>query len=126
LKKQIKWIDGALLKVKPGAPSFVFLNLAETHVPYWHDGAAWDRAYNPAVPFGSSNDAVEARRRQIACIEYCDTALVPLLERFADGTVIVCADHGDCWGEDGLWAHGVSHAKTLEVPLLFRLAGYAQ
>ena len=36
--------------------------------------------------------------------------------------VIVCADHGDCWGEDGLWEHGVSHEKTLEVPLLFRLA----
>lgn len=122
LKKQIKWIDSTLLKVKPGAPPFVFLNLAETHLPYWHDGAPWDGSYNPSVPFGNNNDAAEARRRQIACIEYCDAALVPLLERFADGTVIVCADHGDCWGEDGLWAHGVSHAKTLEVPLLFRLA----
>jgi len=126
LKKQIKWIDDMLAQVKPDAPPFVFLNLAETHVPYWHEGAPWNRGYNPSVPFGNNNDAAEARRRQIACIEYCDAALVPLLERFANGTVIVCADHGDCWGEDGLWAHGVSHAKTLEVPLLFRLAANAQ
>ena len=126
VKKQIKWIDDALAQVKPDAPPFVFLNLAETHVPYWHEGAPWNRGYNPSVPFGNNNDAAEARRRQIACIEYCDAALVPLLERFADGTVIVCADHGDCWGEDGLWAHGVSHAKTLEVPLLFRIAANVQ
>lgn len=56
LKKQIVWIDDMRAKVKPGAPPFVFLNLAE----------------------------------------------------------------------DGLWAHGVSHAKTLEVPLLFRLAPSGQ
>lgn len=122
VNKQIEWIEGMLAKVEPDAPPFVFLNVAETHVPYYHDGAPWDRGYNPCVAFGDDNDADEARRRQVACIEYCDTALVPLLERFADGTVIVCADHGDCWGEDGLWAHGVSHPKTLEVPLLFRLA----
>jgi len=122
LKNQLKWIDGTLKKGDADAPPFVFLNLAETHLPYWHEDAPWDRGYNPCVPFGPDNDADEARRRQVACIEYCDTALAPLLERFADGTVIVCADHGDCWGEDGLWAHGVSHAKTLEVPLLFRLA----
>ena len=122
VKKQIDWIDDMLNRVKPQAPPFVFLNVGETHLPYWHEGARWDRAWNPCLPFGDGNDAGEARRRQIACIEYCDAALAPLLERFADGTVIVCADHGDCWGEDGLWAHGVSHPKTLEVPLMFRLA----
>lgn len=122
LRKQIAWIDGTLATFKPDAPAFVFLNLAETHVPYWHEGANWDRAHNPCVPFGANNDAVEARRRQIQCIEFCDAELMPLLNRFADGTIIICADHGDCWGEDGLWAHGVSHQKTLEVPLILRLA----
>jgi len=41
------------------------------------------------------------------------------------GTVIVCADHGDCWGEQGLWEHGISHRRTLEVPLLMRVKGMA-
>ena len=122
LRKQIAWIEAQIARLAEGTPAFVFLNLAETHVPYHHEGADWDFAYNPAEAFGQNNDAIEARRRQVACIEWCDAVIEPLLARFADDTIIVCADHGDCWGEDGLWEHGVSHAKTLEVPLLIRLA----
>jgi hypothetical protein len=122
LKKQLVWIDSKLALVAPGMPVFVFLNLAETHAPYYYDNAPWDARYNPATAFGENNDAAECRRRQVACVEWCDAVLEPLLARFANDTIIVCADHGDCWGEDGLWEHGVSHEKTLEVPLLFRLA----
>jgi membrane-anchored protein YejM (alkaline phosphatase superfamily) len=122
LKKQLEWIDSKLAQVASRTPVFVFLNLAETHVPYYYDNAPWDRGYNPAAAFGTNNDAAEAWRRQVACVEWCDKLLEPLLARFANDTVIICADHGDCWGEDGLWEHGVSHEKTLEVPLLFRLA----
>ena len=28
---------------------------------------------------------------------------LPLLSDFQDTTVVLTADHGDCWGEDGLW-----------------------
>ncbi|HTR57881.1 MAG TPA: hypothetical protein VMM27_06880 [Casimicrobiaceae bacterium] len=122
LKAQLEWIDATLAQIPAEAPSFVFLNIAETHVPYYHADAPWDQSWNPCVPFGENNDAAECRRRQIACVEWCDQVLEPLLARFANDTVIVCADHGDCWGEDGLWEHGVSHEKTLEVPLLLRLA----
>ena len=41
----------------------------------------------------------------------------------ASGMERVCADHGDCWGEDGLWEHGISHPATLTVPLLLRVRG---
>ncbi|HUH92372.1 MAG TPA: hypothetical protein VL742_04405 [Casimicrobiaceae bacterium] len=122
LRKQVAWIESMLAQLGAGTPVFVFLNIGETHVPYYHEGAPWDPSYNPAMAFGEGNDATEARRRQVACVEWCDKVLEPLLARFANDTVIACADHGDCWGEDGLWEHGVSHAKTLEVPLLFRLA----
>ena len=40
---------------------------------------------------------------------------------FSDATIVLTADHGDCWGEDGLWEHGISHRRTLEVPLLMRV-----
>ena len=126
LKTQLEWIDSRLGEIPPGTPAFVFLNISETHVPYYFDGAPWDPAYNPCVAFGEDNDAAECRRRQIACVEWCDRMLEPLLARFAEDTIIVCSDHGDCWGEDGLWEHGVSHEKTLEVPLLFRLAANDQ
>ena len=125
LKRQIEWIESSLEQLSAGTPAFVFLNLAETHVPYYHEGAPWDPMYSPAQAFGENNSADEARRRQVACIEWCDNVLEPLLARFANDSIIACADHGDCWGEDGLWEHGISHEKTLEVPLLFRFAADA-
>jgi membrane-anchored protein YejM (alkaline phosphatase superfamily) len=102
-------------------PVFAFLNVGETHVPYFHEGAAWDLS-SPCVPFSDRNDADECRRRQRACLEFVDQALQPLLETFRDASIIVCADHGDCWGEDGLWQHGFHHTKVVEVPLVFRIA----
>ena len=104
-----------------GVPVFAFANLGETHVPYWHEGAGWNASRNPCVPFGSDNDAAESRRRQIACVEWIDREIAPLFAAFDSAAIVVCADHGDCWGEDGLWEHGIHHPRTLEVPLLFRL-----
>lgn len=119
LTRQLGWLREHL---NSNRPVFAFLNIGETHVPYYHEGAPWDAGYNPCLPFSDNNDAAECRRRQIACLEYVDTQLAPILQAFSSGTVIVCADHGDCWGEDGLWEHGIHHKKVLEVPLLFRLA----
>jgi hypothetical protein len=120
LEKQVEWILDRCAAAS-GRPVFAFLNVGETHVPYYHAGAPWNGAINPCLPFGTSNDAAECRRRQRACIEFCDRALAPLLHAFADAAVVACGDHGDCWGEDGLWEHGIYHPKILEVPLLFRL-----
>jgi arylsulfatase A-like enzyme len=39
-----------------------------------------------------------------------------------DTVVVLTADHGDCFGEDGYWGHGVHHPLVYEVPLaIFRL-----
>lgn len=54
---------------------------------------------------------------------WVDGVLKPLIDLFMDGTVLICADHGDCWGEDGLWERGISHPATLTVPLLLRVRG---
>jgi len=122
LRAQRAWLMKETAEARAdGRPLFAFLNVAETHVPYYHEGATWDAAVNPCLPFADDNDAAESRRRQIACLEWVDAELAPLLDAYADAAIIVCADHGDCWGEDGLWEHGVHHAKTLEVPLVLRL-----
>jgi hypothetical protein len=124
LGSQLAWIDRQLAATRAGQPVFLFLNVGETHVPYWHEGAPWPRWPSPCVPFGGEHcSAEESRRRQMACLEWVDSRLAPLLERFLDGTILVCADHGDCWGEDGLWEHGISHPATLTVPLLLRVRG---
>lgn len=119
LGEQLAWLDHHLQS--PDRPVFAFLNIGETHVPYYFEGAPWGADTNPCTPFGKNNDANECRRRQRACLEFVDGKLAPLLAAFQDATVLVCADHGDCWGEDGLWEHGIHHEKVLEVPLLFRL-----
>lgn len=120
LARQLEWL--ALRLTPSESPVFAFLNIGETHVPYYFDGAPWPPDTNPCIPFAADNDAAECRRRQLACLEFIDARLAPLLEAFSVGSVFVCADHGDCWGEDGLWEHGIHHEKVLEVPLLFRLA----
>jgi hypothetical protein len=102
---------------------FAFLNLSETHVPYHHEGAPWPADDNPCIPFQTVDRAADCAIRQRACVEYLDGVLTPLLEMFSHATIVVTADHGDCWGEDGLWEHGIPHPMTLTVPLLMRLRG---
>jgi hypothetical protein len=115
LDRQLDWLAEELEAC--GTPSFCFLNAGETHVPYWHEGAPWGREENPCVPYGASNDRGRCEDRQRACLEFIDSRLAPLLDAFENATVLVTADHGDCWGEDGLWEHGTWHPKTMEVPL---------
>jgi hypothetical protein len=106
----------------PKRPYFTFINIGETHVPYWHKGADWPNT-SPCLPFSPKNDAVACRERQTKCLEFIDEKIRPLLDVFNDAgaSVYCCADHGDCHGEDGLWGHGFYHPKVMAVPLLFRL-----
>ena len=122
LRRQLAWIDQMLFGAEQ--PVFLFLNIGETHVPYWHEGAEWPRTPSPCRPFGGDScSAAESARRQGNCLAWVDTQLHSLVSRFRHATTIVCADHGDCWGEDGLWEHGISHPCTLTVPLLLRVRG---
>lgn len=120
LDKQLAWL-AQHLSATADVPVLAFLNIGETHVPYYFEGAPWPASSNPCVPFGKENDADECRRRQRACLEFIDGKIGTLLEAFGESTTLICADHGDCWGEDGLWEHGIHHEKVFEVPLLFRL-----
>jgi len=122
LGRQLAWIDHRL-ESSSGRPVFLFLNIGETHVPYYHEGAPWMREDNPCVPFQTVDRSADCRLRQRACLEFVDRALAPLLEQFSGATIVLGGDHGDCWGEDGLWEHGISHPMTLTVPLLLRLRG---
>lgn len=119
LESQLNWLGEKLADER--RPVFAFLNIGETHVPYYHEGAPWSPDENPCVPFAADNDADKAQKRQRLALEWVDDKLAGLLQAFGGSTIVVCSDHGDCWGEDGLWEHGISHEKVLEVPLLFRL-----
>lgn len=58
---------------------------------------------------------------QVACVEYLDARMGDLLAFFnetgRDVTVVLCGDHGECFGENGLFGHGFYHPKVMEVPM---------
>lgn len=82
-----------------GGRRFVFVNVSSTHRPY------------------SNGDGTMSVQSQRMCLEYIDRNLPKLLALFPRGAVgVVCGDHGDCMGEDGLWGHNVVHEQVLTVP----------
>jgi hypothetical protein len=121
LRRQLEWLRGALAEHRGDV--FMFLNIGETHTPYWYEGAPWSAQDNPCVPFQSVDRADDCRSRQQSCCEFIDAELSGILDAFSGSTILICGDHGDCWGEDGLWEHGFSHPCTLTVPLLVRVRG---
>jgi hypothetical protein len=122
LAKQINWMKGAIVAAFE-YPQFCFLNVGEIHVPYWHEGATWPPTDDPCVPYSTKNRVDDCRERQRSCCEYVDGVIKEIIDPFLGATILICADHGDCWGEDNPWEHGFSHPMTLTVPLLIRLRG---
>jgi hypothetical protein len=126
---------GFVLEETRGAgPFFAFVNFGETHAPFDFAGKrepcpvdvrarvmSWPPQQAPG-PVGRDN---EAYAHQIEAAEFLDSRLPRLFAGVpADTIVVVCADHGECFGEDGYWGHGINHPKVLEVPLaIFRLDG---
>jgi len=104
-------------------PIFAFINAGETHVPYHYRGADWPITENPCVPFHDDNSRELSQERQRKCLEYVDEKLAPLIKLYQESgaSIVVCGDHGDCHGEDGLWAHGFYHEKVLKVPMVYHL-----
>ncbi len=121
LPRQLAWVRDRLA-ANAGKPVFLFINARETHAPYYYENAPWPGSDNPCIPFQSIDRSDDCRFRQRACLEYVDRQVGSLLDSFANTNIVVCSDHGDCWGEDGLWEHGISHEMTLTVPLIVRLA----
>ena len=118
LRKQLQWLSATIGGAQ--RPVFAFLNVGETHIPYYHEGAPWSNADVTCRAFASNNDAAESARRQAACLQWVDQMLRPMLGAFANANIMICGDHGDAWGEGGVWEHGFHHPKVMEVPLIFR------
>jgi hypothetical protein len=120
-------------------PRFYFLNLGETHYPYMLEGENLPHisgvhgvfnkmdefllAENQQKDTASFFDPQEMQRlhkQQIKCVEYIDGLLGELLSKCPPNThIILTADHGELFGEEGYFGHGpVMHEKCFEVPFL--------
>lgn len=119
----------------PGRPRFWLINTGETHYPYVGKGdAAPDLPHLPglngvfralsegrAITVGGAFSPELLRdlhARQVHAARNLDGAIQRLLDMAPAGTrVIVTSDHGELFGEAGLFGHGpVPHDKVLEVP----------
>ncbi len=134
-QEQCNFILKNLSKNKPEKPFFAFMNLIETHSPYMHYGE--DRAEYSIKARGDmkfppeSNEEIMGNRgaklhaAQVKAAEHLDNMLDDLLPKLPKNTlVLIMGDHGECFGEDGFWGHGIYHEKVMNVPMVcFSLNG---
>ncbi|MFG2883930.1 STM4013/SEN3800 family hydrolase [Streptomyces sp. NPDC048297] len=93
-------------------PLFLFVNVSATHVPHGHY-------------VGHSEDSWQS---QAAALAYADEHLGRLIRTLTSARpwlVIMCADHGDAFGEDGYRGRGIAHPAVLNVPFAVMLRGPA-
>jgi hypothetical protein len=137
-RKQNRWLTAAIEKNAQKKACFAFVNYGETHSPFHHEDMA---EAGPAVKEQFSRARLwnqqgllqkewtlneEAFGRQVACAEFLDARMGELIDFFKKRgrptTIVMCADHGECFGEQGLYGHAFYHEKIMEVPLIiFRL-----
>lgn len=107
LEQQVEWALGVIKKTSQ--PYFLFINVGETHHRYAAKG------HDLTCDWG---DAVGCAAAQRASLEYVDRCLSEMFAELTDYFAAICGDHGDCWGEDGLWGHGFYHPCVMQVPMV--------
>lgn len=129
-RRQVDWVRDQL-RSHPEQPFFAFINFGETHFPYRFDGQTGLEGDSAARILGCQRTSMAAEqehafdkemwRLQVACVEFLDERMGELLAFFRETgrkvTVVMCSDHGDCFGEHGLYGHGFYHPKVMEVPM---------
>ncbi len=123
-------------------PSFYLLNVGETHYPYTLPGESGDdlpRVHGVHGVFKHMDDQILTgkssidpsvaedffnldklqilKEKQRTNVEYLDRLFEKLYDTVPENThIMVMADHGECFGEDGYFGHGpVMHEKVFEV-----------
>ncbi|MER7108181.1 sulfatase-like hydrolase/transferase [Streptomyces sp. NPDC000229] len=94
----------------PGRPLFLFVNVSVMHVPHGHY-------------LDSSSDT---RASQGAALAYADEHLARLISTLTQRQrwlIIMCADHGDAYGDDGYHGRGIAHPAVMNVPFTAMVRG---
>lgn len=127
-EEQCNFMLKNLAKKASDKPFFAFMNLIETHTPYMHYGedraeyaikARGDMDFPPSVDPSATNErGAKLHQAQVEAAEHLDKMLGKLLPKLPRNTmVVIMGDHGECFGEDGFWGHGIYHEKVMNVPI---------
>ncbi|BBJ44063.1 membrane protein [Streptomyces antimycoticus] len=98
-------VDGALEAAERYAhrPLFLFVNVSATHVPHGHY-------------IGESRDTCASQRAALAYADEHLGRLITVLSAKQRWLIIMCADHGDAFGDDGFHGRGIAHPVVMNVP----------
>jgi len=140
ISRLVDWIDGA-----DGAPVFAWLHLFDAHEPYGPPEPYDRKYYEGDEPFGERAPGLDKRliphwleglqdldypyAQYRAEVDYLDGALAQLLDhpRVRNGAVAFTADHGESFGEHGIWwGHAGLYPGTTQVPLIMSWPGSPQ
>jgi hypothetical protein len=84
-------------------PIYLFVNISATHVPHGHY-------------LGDSRDTLASQRAALAYADSHLSRLITTLTAERRWLIILCADHGDAFGEDGYHGRGIAHPVVMNVP----------
>ena len=115
---------------------FLFANCHETHVPYddgtiQHSKDQWDILDRAKILWGGKmnnnqvnvlnvNEFQVLQSMQIKALESLDKKIGYLFEKLPRPfAYVIMGDHGENFGEDGLYGHGFPHSSVFEVPLIY-------
>lgn len=101
---QIACARERLAAVPPETRAFLFINISALHQPNCH------------YIEGATVDTADSQR---AALAHVDAALGPLFaaaKARAPTLLVICADHGTAYGEDGYSGHRIGHPTVWDVP----------
>lgn len=119
---QVDYAIKILRQADPAKKLMIYLNISAIHYPNYF--------YLDGTKEGHTSQKKDSTEAHMEALKYVDAQLGRLFDAFAlrgDTFVICCSDHGTCYGEDGVWYHGVNHPIVNTVPYKhFILTPYRQ
>lgn len=101
---QMRMAAEALAQVNSSQRVFLLLNVAATHTPT-HFYVA-----------GARRDSVQTQQAALKSVNEALPMLLDALQARGNTLLIICGDHGTCFGEDGYWGHRIGHPLVWTVP----------
>lgn len=127
-----------------GAPVFLWVHLFDAHAPYLPEGDFERRYQRSVTDVGAAGPGLPVPPNKVprflkgvtdpdvpwakyrALVDYVDHVLTPLLQRprVAAGITAFTSDHGESFGEHGIWwNHAGVYPATTHVPLVLAWPG---
>lgn len=113
---------------------FLFINSQETHVPYDTGGGVseeilhilkrasplWGgKIKNEAEKYVTNSEFKMLHQMQVKALEEVDRRAEKLINAIpGKKLIVICGDHGEAFGEEGMYGHGFPHSVIFDVPLL--------